>query len=104
MRARGIPRSEAMYTTLMSLCVRAERLHDSLAAFNELLDEGLEPSLVTLHTLMDTYGQLQQWSNALAVLDVITSKVHLHHCHCTALCKLATWNTPAPGSLMGLQS
>jgi pentatricopeptide repeat protein len=75
MRARGIPRSEVIYTTLMSLCVRAERLNDSLAVFNALLDEGLVPSLVTLHTLMDTYGQLQQWSNALAVLDVIASKV-----------------------------
>lgn len=85
MRERGLPRSEAIYTNVMSLCVRAERLQDALAAFDALLEERLEPSLVTLHTLMDTYGQLRQWSNALVVLDAIASKVRCAALRCQRL-------------------
>lgn len=76
MRTRGVPRCTSIYTSIMAACVRSARLQDAVDMYSELLREGLEPSVTTWHTLMDAFGQLRQWQNAVAVLDLVTAKVH----------------------------
>ena len=75
MRERGIPRSAQVYATIMGLCVRADQLQNALAMYDAMLAEGLEPPLIAYHTLIDAYGQLRQWQSAVAVLDMVASKV-----------------------------
>lgn len=76
MRTRGIPRNADMYSAALSVCVRADRCATALQVYDDMCCEGLEPDLVTYHTLMDAYGQLRQWRSAIAVLNTIVEKVH----------------------------
>jgi pentatricopeptide repeat protein len=86
MKQRGIQRSSHIYTCIMNICVRADRLQTALTMYESLLSEGLEPSLVTYHTLMDAYGQMRLWEKALTVLNVISRQVRAKTCHvCMAL-------------------
>ena len=75
MKERHIARTAHVYTTIMALCVRADQLQNAVTMYEAMCSEQLEPTLVSYHTLIDAYGQLRQWENALAVLDIVSTKV-----------------------------
>jgi pentatricopeptide repeat protein len=80
MKERGIPRTAPIYAKIMGLCVRADQLQTALGMYEVMLEEQLEPTLVSYHTLIDAYGQLRQWQQALSVLDIVSSKARCRAC------------------------
>ena len=45
-------------------------------------DEGCQPNVVTYNTLIDVYGKMGCWQEAVQVLDDMTAKVLLLHMFC----------------------
>jgi len=54
-------------------------------------DEGCQPNVVTYNTLIDVYGKMGCWQEAVQVLDDMTEKVLSLHMFCLHCCWV---NTP----------
>ena len=48
-----------------------------------LQEEGCQPNVVTYNTLIDVYGKMGRWEDAVQVLDDMTDKVTFHQRACT---------------------
>lgn len=55
-------------------------LLQALEVYAEMQREGCTPNIVTYNTLIDVYGKLGQWQEALGVLDTLRIEVHRLHC------------------------
>ncbi len=49
-------------------------------------DEGCQPNVVTYNTLIDVYGKMGCWQEAVQVLDDMTAKVLSLHMFCLCCC------------------
>ena len=77
----------------MTVCVRlsesgvraqANELELALDVYNQLLREGCQPNLVTYNILIDIYGKMGSWQEAVQVLDALEGQVsHAVHASVT---------------------
>ena len=61
------------------------------ASYQMVQDEGCQPNVVTYNTLIDVYGKMGCWQEAVQVLDDMTAKVLSLHMFCLQCCWM---NTP----------
>ena len=59
----------ALYT------MQANELELALDVYNQLLREGCQPNLVTYNILIDIYGKMGSWQEAVQVLDALEGQV-----------------------------
>ena len=68
-------------TAYKSLCkdgllyLQANELELALDVYNQLLREGCQPNLVTYNILIDIYGKMGSWQEAVQVLDALEGQV-----------------------------
>ena len=55
--------------------VQANELELALDVYNQLLREGCQPNLVTYNILIDIYGKMGSWQEAVQVLDALEGQV-----------------------------
>ena len=56
------------------------------SSFHMVQDEGCQPNVVTYNTLIDVYGKMGCWQEAVQVLDDMTEKVLSLHVFCVQSC------------------
>ena len=55
--------------------MQANELELALDVYNQLLREGCQPNLVTYNILIDIYGKMGSWQEAVQVLDALEGQV-----------------------------
>lgn len=67
--------------------MQANELELALDVYNQLLREGCQPNLVTYNILIDIYGKMGSWQEAVQVLDALEGQVRnaaathaMHYC------------------------
>ena len=64
--------------------MQANELELALDVYNQLLREGCQPNLVTYNILIDIYGKMGSWQEAVQVLDALEGQVsHAVHAFVT---------------------
>ena len=58
-----------------SCYLQANELELALDVYNQLLREGCQPNLVTYNILIDIYGKMGSWQEAVQVLDALEGQV-----------------------------
>lgn len=57
------------------MLLQANELELALDVYNQLLREGCQPNLVTYNILIDIYGKMGSWQEAVQVLDALEGQV-----------------------------
>ncbi len=60
--------------------MQANELELALDVYNQLLREGCQPNLVTYNILIDIYGKMGSWQEAVQVLDALEGQVSSAGC------------------------
>jgi pentatricopeptide repeat protein len=75
MKRRGIHCSVHTYTALMNVAIKSNRGNVALDAYSMMLQDGLQPNVITFNTLVDVYGKMGSWEQAVGVLDIMRDMV-----------------------------
>ena len=92
-----LPLASDSSLTLILQILQANELELALDVYNQLLREGCQPNLVTYNILIDIYGKMGSWQEAVQVLDALEGQVSMSHspldsllcirpCTCSIIC------------------
>ncbi len=75
MADRGVERNVHTYTALMNVCIKCGKCQLALETYHQMRQDGCTPNVVTYNTLIDVYGKMQQWEQAVKVLTLMKNEV-----------------------------
>lgn len=75
MRLRNIERNVHTYTALMNVCIKCGKCPLALDTYHHMRQDGCLPNVVTYNTLIDVYGKMGQWDQAVKVLSTMKAEV-----------------------------
>jgi pentatricopeptide repeat domain-containing protein 1 len=59
----------------MNVCIKCNEVGLVQQVYNQMLQEGCTPNLVTYNTLIDLYVKTGQWQEAIKLLDKLEEEV-----------------------------
>jgi pentatricopeptide repeat domain-containing protein 1 len=74
MKGKGIERNVHTYTALMNVCIKCSRHSLALETYKLMRHDRCLPNVVTYNTLVDVYGKMGSWEEAVNVLAVMKSE------------------------------
>ena len=61
----------------MNVCIKCGRCPLALETYHKMRQDGCAPNVVTFNTLIDVYGKMGQWEQAVKVLSIMKGEVRV---------------------------
>lgn len=71
---KGVERNVHTYTALMNVCIKCSKHSLALETFKLMRQDKCVPNVVTYNTLIDVYGKMGSWEEAVNVLTVMKAE------------------------------
>ena len=72
----------ASVQALMNVCIKCGRCPLALETYHKMRQDGCAPNVVTFNTLIDVYGKMGQWEQAVKVLSIMKGEVRASPVFC----------------------
>ena len=59
----------------MNVCIKCGKCPLALETYHAMRQDGCQPNVVTFNTLIDVYGKMGQWEQAIKVLNLMKGEV-----------------------------